>query len=248
MVKEFPIVSAVAESYIDVCSALIRRACNMRKCQHIAIIIAFLNAVVLSSANSKMIEGQVFIVTAGAQAIKLPLVQVVAISQAETARHISDVELRIGQEQAKVDAAVVEARKAKRAIEDGYAAWVKSHDFTVAADVQKYRVAHQHLLKAEERLGEALGRQKVLRSAAPYFVDLPASTATAKTDADGRFKLNLPDEGDFAVLASSTRTVFNKVEKYFWVVRLKSQDSTVTLSNDNLTTSGSPDSLLTTKE
>jgi hypothetical protein len=88
----------------------------------------------------------------------------------------------------------------------------------------------------------------MLQSAAPYFLGLPEPTATAKTDADGRFKLNLPVEGDFVIVASSTRQVFDKVEKYYWMVRLKPAELTLSLSNDNLTSSRGPDSILTTKE
>ena len=58
-----------------------------------------------------------------------------------------------------------------------------------------------------------------------------------------------PDsEGDHALVATSGRTLFNSTERYFWVVRLKHGDTKATLSNDNLTTSGRADSLVTTKE
>lgn len=214
-----------------------------------------LSAIVVSSARGKTIDGQVFIVTAAGPAIKLALVQVGMFAQSDIEQHIRETDVTLSSQQAKADAAVAEAtkelQKAKRAIAGGYAAWVMSHEFTPAearADALKYDAAKQRVPKAEEHLAETLLRQKIFRSAAPYFVDLPTPTATAKTDADGRFQLNIPDEGDYVLLATSTRAVFNTTEKYFWIVRLKPQDSKVTLSNDNLTSSGSPDSILTTKE
>lgn len=232
--------------------------------QNRAVIAVLLSFALSSSANGKIIEGQVFVVTAGAQAIKLPLVQVTAIPKTEIERHVKDTELQISPERAKADAAVTEAtevfERAKRAVAGGFGAWMTQsrqehpRDPTGQSwadprtESARYTAAKERLPKAEARLVQALEHQKILQSAAPYFVSLPASMATAKTDADGRFKLTLPDDGDVAIVAKSTRAVFNKVENYFWVIVLKSSDSTVTLSNDNLTTSGSSDSLLTTKE
>lgn len=225
---------------------------------------ALVSAVVINPAESKDIEGQIFIVTAGAQAIKLPLVPVLIIPKAEIEKRINEVELQIAPERTKADAALSQASKevkhGEQAIAGGFGRWMMSLQKTQPKDptgqswadprteALRYNAAKDHLPKARERLNVASARQKLLHSAAPYFVDLPGSIATTKTDADGRFKLNLPDEGDFAVVASSTRAVFNTVEKYFWVIRLKPQDSTLTLSNDNLTSSGSADSMLTTKE
>jgi len=205
-----------------------------------------------SPASGRTIDGQVFIVTAGAQAIKLALVQVAAVAQADIEKHISDINVALVAERAKADAAVKESteavRRAKWAIRGGGGQWevralesrptgagpltfAEGKEIAAGFDAAKERVP-----KAEQRLSEALAHQKLLQSAAPYFVDLPTPTATAKTDADGRFQLNIPDEGDYVLLASSTRVVFNSTEQYFWIVRLKSQESKVTLSNDNLTT------------
>jgi hypothetical protein len=220
----------------------------------------FCALLIFSTASGKTIDGQVFIVTAGAQAIKLALVQVIAVAQADTEKHISDTDVAVAAEQAKADAEVNEAtqaaQQAKRAVAGGFGEWMRrvarerpneNSPEIPRAESQKFHAAEQRAAKAVGRLAEARARQKVLQSAAPYFVDLPTPTATAKTDADGRFQLNVPDEGDYVLLATSTRAVFNTVEKYFWIVRLKPQVSKVTLSNDNLTTSGSPDSLVTTK-
>ncbi len=122
----------------------------------------------------------------------------------------------------------------------------------MADDLKRSRAerdkAIQAPILARLQLRELRARQKTLNSAAPFFVDLPQPVATAKTDADGRFELTIPDKGEYVLVASAERTVFNDVERYFWVVRLNSEEFKATLSNDNLTTSGSADSLLTTKE
>jgi hypothetical protein len=214
----------------------------------------------MSPAGGKTIDGQVFIVTAGAQAIKLALVQVAAIPRTEIEKHISDVEMRIASERTKADFSATEASEAaqrtKQAIAGGFGEWMRrvarehpnDHSPEIPrAESQKFHAAEQRAAKAAGRLDEALTRQKLLHSAVPYFEGLPQPAATAKTDADGRFQLNIPDEGDYVLVASSTRVVFNTVEKYFWIVRVRAGDSKVTLSNDNLTTSASADSVVTTK-
>lgn len=59
---------------------------------------------------------------------------------------------------------------------------------------------------------------------------------TAETDADGAFKLRLPKQGGYVVLATTQRTVGTQVETYFWLVPVKLDGrpaATLTLSNDN---------------
>ena len=63
-------------------------------------------------------------------------------------------------------------------------------------------------------LREAVAHKKMWNSAAPYFVELPQPIATAKTDAEGRFQMNLSDDGEYIVVAKAERTVFEAVEKY----------------------------------
>jgi hypothetical protein len=213
---------------------------------------AALSVLVCATANAKTIEGQVFIVTAGGPAIKLALVQVGAIPSAVIEKYLADVEPKINAERRDAESAAVEAQKAKTAAEAitkklkvsdkyldtrAYAAWRRQVDS-----------AFQNAIFATKRFYEAEAHKKNWCSAAPYFMALPQPIGTAKTDVDGRFQMNLPDDGDYILVAKAERTVFEAVEKYYWVVRLRQGETKVTLSNDNLTVSGSPDSLLTTKE
>ena len=113
----------------------------------------------------------------------------------------------------------------------------------------RYNALEKEIPKLETRVATVAAQQKTLCSAAPYFENLPQAIASAKTDADGRFKIAIPDDDrDIVLVAKSQRQVFNAVENYYWMVRAKPSDSNVTLSNDNLTSSGSADSVLTTKE
>ncbi len=214
---------------------------------------AALSVLVCVTANAKTIEGEVFIVTAGGPAIKLALVQVKAISKIEMENHIAKIEQQIAPERAEADSAVSRAMKESDArIKQMQAMTLKEIQKQMADDLKRSRAerdkAIQAPILARLQLRELRARQKTLNSAAPFFVDLPQPVATAKTDADGRFELTIPDKGEYVLVASAERTVFNDVERYFWVVRLNSEEFKATLSNDNLTTSGSADSLLTTKE
>ncbi len=214
---------------------------------------AALSVLVCVTANAKTIEGEVFIVTAGGPAIKLALVQVKAISKIEMENRIAKIEQQIASERAEVNSAVSRAMKESDArIKQMQAMTLKEIQRQMADDLKRSRAerdkAIQAPIHARIQLKELRARQKTLNSAAPFFVDLPEPVATAKTDADGRFELTIPDKGEYVLVASAERTVFNDVERYFWVVRLNSEESKVTLSNDNLTSSGSPESVLATKE
>lgn len=80
-----------------------------------------------------------------------------------------------------------------------------------------------------------------------YFKDLPAGFAVAKTNADGLFSMTVPTKGRFAIAAKAERQVFGEPEKYHWLVWISPNGQATTrvmLSNDNMTTAGSPDSVI----
>ena len=83
-----------------------------------------------------------------------------------------------------------------------------------------------------------------------YFNDLPMPVATAKSNSDGRFEVESP-EGEYAIAAAAKRTVFNLEEKYYWFIKVTvtpKQTNSILLSNDNMTTGSSPESLISTRE
>lgn len=89
--------------------------------------------------------------------------------------------------------------------------------------------------------------QSYLGSAKPFFNALPKPIATARTDADGKFKIQA-SSGKLALAATAYRRIVDEVEQYFGVigVEINRSPATVTLSNDNLTDSSSNESLLRT--
>lgn len=72
--------------------------------------------------------------------------------------------------------------------------------------------------------------------------------ATSITDADGKFALKLSKAGKYAIAAKSTRRVFDKTEEYYWLfwIVVNGDPKSIMLSNNNLTDSGSTDSLIQT--
>src|SRR5207244_2310265 len=116
-------------------------------------------------------------------------------------------------ERAEVNSAVSRAIKESDAeIKQTAHKTLKDYTKELTDDLKKTRKERFDKIDARFRkrhqLEELGTRQKTLNSAAPFFVDLPQSVATAKTDADGRFELTIPDKGEYVLVASAERTVF----------------------------------------
>jgi hypothetical protein len=68
------------------------------------------------------------------------------------------------------------------------------------------------------------------------FNGLPEPLMSSKTDADGKFSMQIPKKGDFALVATAQRQVADQTEKYYWFIRIhpdKKPAMQVMLSNDN---------------
>jgi hypothetical protein len=235
---------------------------NKQKWGNICYVALATFAILPSAAKARVVDGQVFVVTRGAEAIKLPLVQILAIPVQDMENHLTEVEARIKADRARADSSAAAASsalsKAEHGVSGGFGRWMMTLQKTQRKDPtgqawsdpgtesHRFNSMRGRIPSLEGRLEEVRTKQSRLHSAAPFFEGLPTPEVSAKTDADGRFKLSIPDQGEFALVAASSRAVGDRVEKYYWVVRLKPEDSTVTLSNDNLTSSGSTDSLLKT--
>jgi hypothetical protein len=106
------------------------------------------------------------------------------------------------------------------------------------------------LVKAEDYIaGRKVADSEKNKTSAWYFRDLPPSVAQTTTNSEGKFVLNLPP-GEYAVAATASREILSgETETYYWLVKVNAdkEKQTVTLSNVNLTTSGSSDSLFQVK-
>lgn len=111
--------------------------------------------------------------------------------------------------------------------------------------------ARRKLREVERKLDDLETEQRHFLRGAFYFSELPAPIRTVKTNADGKFDLEIPRRGKFALCAAATRLAVDSVEKYYWLVRLDNQGpakQSIMLSNDNLTSSRSAASFVVTED
>jgi hypothetical protein len=225
------------------------------------------------------LSGEVFIVTQGGPSIKLGLVTVVAIPEADIEAHI----------QRKRDEAAAASTQLKANMEAAYAAVAAARRAVTQADKEvdvAARLAHQEYMAClgtaatrgecsaakptyeqikhdllwqrkqevrarESEVAKLKAEQDFLASSEFYMADLPAGVATAKTNADGLFTMRLPRNARVALAARGSRQVFGDVENYHWLVWATLDgafDKRIMLSNDNMTTAGSSESVIALKQ
>ena len=159
-----------------------------------------------------------------------------------------------------------EVAKLKQAAKDVDYTLPRKQYFEVLNGIEESRAQKEAALTAAyaaQRTEDAelgLIRLRQLRRAVDrgpyYFTGLGSPLASTKTDADGRFHLRFPHGTKVAVVAmaerpAKVRAAGEDTGAYCWMVgvpRDQGRHFEVVLSNDNLTTSGSPDSLVQTTE
>lgn len=225
-------------------------------------------AIVVASTNCRQVkqgtlDGDVFIVTAGAENLKLGLVEVRILPYEETMKSIAQTTAQATQEiatlQPKLDAARkgVESAKARgRALGQESTAKVdqisSANDYEAAADeanaaIDRYGGALQGIGTAKRTLAEVEEQIRAQNSGARYFASLPSPLASVKTDADGKFSIQLDRNATVVLAAFATRQMIGKAEKYHWLIKISldgQSSKRIFLSNDNLATSASKDSLV----
>lgn len=165
------------------------------------------------------ISGDVFIVTRGKAAVKLPLTPVI-IYPLEDAL------------------AFIEKRK-----DDGQ----RVRDFLKRAkdapDAMRERFIPGPTEGGQSKEDQIMGMAFYTRSQEWFMSGLPTATASTKSDADGKFAFDVP-AGNYAALAFGLREVGSKTENYFWLVKTKTGVKDLHLANDNLAGEGSSESLV----
>jgi predicted metal-dependent hydrolase len=121
------------------------------------------------------------------------------------------------------------------------------------ADAARTRLssAERQLTSAKaEAAAETLKVLELVNEAA-LFEGIPEGAAKAVTDADGKFALKLPGPGKYALAARAERRVYDKTERYFWVVWVdvggKGPDQ-VMLTNQNMLGQEADESVFDLKE
>ena len=213
------------------------------------------------------VNGEVFIVTRGGQNLKLGLVTVTAIPEDVISGYLDETRkagdsgisaLEGDRAKAAAEAATANnaAKRAKKRADDfmdqlfsspsGSAAEKEAMRERPLAEAESVRLAGIARSK-QGALDLVLSKQSYFRSPEFYFAGLPAGIASTKTNADGAFHLRLPNRGRFALAAMASREVVGNKEAYYWMVWVSldgEAEKHVMLANDNLTTSGSPESII----
>ena len=236
-------------------------------------VLAFLIASIEGAyaVDEGILEGEIFVVTEGAENIRLGLVEVQVFPENEIKQHIADREKlaktempEFTEELEPYDKGIAQADKEIELYEAGLAesrAQLRrtGRYIDIGKQIQRAIEVGEAGRERAVRTKEALAKEKEaqrarLRDGWPnsrfYFKKLPAPKFSTRTNSDGKFKFTIPKTGKFAVAASATRKVASKTEFYFWLIRisLDGKDSvSIILGNHNLATSGSDDSFIRTK-
>ncbi len=191
------------------------------------------------TARSAEISGEIFVVTAGHQSIKLGLVTVRVFRPDQISAIVIETRETLGPE-------IEDLRKLQHAalpLEDKV---TKVNDLIIkGSNTDLITESTQLFVDATLLVKRIQWRLDYLESAAPFFERLPQSIASAKTDSDGKFRIAIPDNSDVIVGANTSRKVPDDTENYFWLVKVKPA-ANVTLSNDNSSDARSTDSVIQT--
>jgi hypothetical protein len=200
------------------------------------------------------VSGQIFIVTAGRNAIKLPLVSVFAYEKNEAINQISIIN---SSNESRKNFLGTEFLTQKKKIEDienemndternriqAQSNWSNSLGTTSSSsNKEKYDEISSHYrsligIKGEEqaKLNSLVREFAELTGPKNYINKLQNYKSIGKSDIDGLFTLNLLP-GNYAIVAMSSRSIGRSTELYYWIIEktIKDNSEKIILSNDNI--------------
>ena len=202
------------------------------------------------------IDGEVFIVTQGGQSIKLALVEIGLIPMELLEPYIQQKKKESDEGYARlapqVEAAKQKADRLKLKSQQAYDAWNKF----LLSRVGSFSQISDARDKADKASSDASAayfdlscEQDSFRITSFYFRSLPKPKRTTKTNSDGKFHIVAPKTGLFALATKASRLAGDSHEFYFWLLKIDpaaGANQTIMLSNDNLTSSNAPESLIHT--
>jgi hypothetical protein len=176
------------------------------------------------------LDGDVFIVTQGAENVKLGLVEVRVLPYEDTKASIAKTRTQAEGEIANLQPKLDDARKALASAEGRErVAWAENNAaqgrmVAEAASIEAARAALNRWVAASNAVVPARNAVDKLEkdarswnSGARYFATLPSPVASVKTDADGKFSIPLDRTATVVLAANATRRVVNKTENYYWL-------------------------------
>lgn len=194
----------------------------------------FVLAVMTACEKQASVEGQVFVVTKSRENIKLALVEVKAIP-ADKLPDFAALQVKGREEQERMKDKV---ERAKLELNFAAASLEVSKLLVQHARSQKdVETAHSDAVKVQAGAADArkiMSEYQYFATPRFYIDQLPPALATAKTDADGKFKLVIP-AGKYVIAATSSRSVGKETENYDWLVKVDATSpvQSLMLSNDN---------------
>lgn len=180
------------------------------------------------------LDGAVFIVTKSGQNIKLGLVQIDVIPLDVLTSHLKERKAYASNEVARLEHLFEVAKDNCQAGSDKYEAQKTGNESSLEIKQLQWKVGWT---QAVDELGKIT--VEITRYSSPYFCleHLPSPSKRTKTDADGKFQMKVPGSGAYAIYASASRSVGDKVEKYYWLLQVDTHGESprkIMLSNDNL--------------
>lgn len=197
------------------------------------------------------IQGEIFVVTAGAQNIKLGLVQVDIISESTMVPFITAKILSAQQSKRElrliVERLKQESDRLRTKYEDHVATLKTIMDIQAITGGGYTPPSYELMTRMDEEKKEfeakrfeyetvLLAGKNTFDKGEYYIEGSPAALQSSKTNADGNFSLKIK-EGRYALVAHSTRDIGGSTEHYCWIlwISVKSGEANkIILSNDNL--------------
>lgn len=213
-------------------------------------------------ASHAQINGQLFIVQRNQAVVKLALVAVSAYPESqfntslnkineENEKIISTISAELAESKEKVktqEEAIANSKITLQMMNSTLKATNTEPNYAARYDM--YWNLFKNIEKAEVETGKykaeiTRAEKKIvnLKGIENYIKNLPGTSYKTKSNADGFFRLNVPD-GAYVVLAQSNRMIDSeKNEQYTWLVRFdtRSGGTELLLSNDNLYETGCED-------
>lgn len=189
-----------------------------------------------SQAHKGTVDGQVFIVTQEGESIKLGAVHVLLYSADELTAMIVPRQAEFLKQQH------YRQKYFDNQKEEDHETFEKLNSVTAMPAMSEIEGRFEEETDFVVSLASQLN---ALASSESYFQDLPAPLADSETDADGKFSISVPTAGPFVLVAKAERPA--EGERYYWMVSISMNGETsksVLLNNENMTTSGSSNSLI----
>lgn len=201
------------------------------------------------------LEGEVFVVTKGGQNYKLGLVATALYSLDTLKPYLDQKKKEADTELARLAPLIESAKAAKDSKETAERAAFEAELHANYSDPNRRPLeaaaekARSERDAARNAYYDLLSERRHFLSGSYYFDALPEPIVTTQTNSDGKFAIEVPTKGQFAIAATAKRSVGDSTEHYYWLTQISldgAPKKTIMLSNNNLTSEGSSDSLITT--